>query len=195
MNLKESLQASFARLRWILGWNRIAISLTGAVVLLALAYPSLPSLIIGSLIIMAGTALRTWSSGYVQKNRELSMDGPYVFVRHPLYVGNFLLGFGFSVMANRWFLILAFFVLFYILYVSVIHEEERLLHERFGEAYVEYSKNVPAFVPRFGWHGPRTGHFTWELVRKHREHQTWFGILGGICLLAIKMVWLRSMSG
>jgi len=189
------MQVHLARLKVLLGWNRIAISLAGSAVLLILAHPSLLSLTFGSLVVMVGAALRTWSSGYVQKNMELSMDGPYTYVRHPLYVGNFLLGFGFSVMASRWYLIVAFLVFFYILYVSVIHEEERLLQKRFGEAYAEYSKNVPAFIPRFRWHGPRTGHFTWELVRRHREHQTWFGIIGGICLLALKMVWLKNLPG
>jgi protein-S-isoprenylcysteine O-methyltransferase Ste14 len=189
------MQAFLTRLKFILGWNRIAISLFGAAVLLIFAQPSLWSLIAGSLIILAGAVLRTWSSGYVQKNRELSMDGPYAYVRHPLYVGNFLLGLGFSVMADRWFLILAFGVVFYVLYASVIHEEEKTLRHTFGGAYTKYSKNVPAFIPRFGGRGPQTNRFTWKLVRQHREHQTWLGILGGIFLLAAKMVWLQNMAG
>ncbi len=189
------MQTFLAKLKFTLGWNRIAISLVGSAVLLIFACPSLLSLIAGSLVVLAGAALRTWSSGYVEKNRELSMDGPYAYVRHPLYVGNFLLGFGFSVMANRWFLILAFVLLFYVLYASVIHEEEKTLQHTFGEAYTEYSKNVPAFIPRFDGRGPQTGRFTWELVRQHREHQTWLGIVGGICLLAAKMIWLKNLIG
>jgi len=189
------MQTVLTRLKFLLGWNRIAISLVGSAVLLIFASPSLLSLIAGSFFVLAGAAVRTWSSGYVQKNRELSMDGPYAYVRHPLYVGNFLLGFGFSIMAHRWFLILVFVLLFYILYASVIDEEEKLLHERFGVAYAEYSKNVPAFFPRFGRRGPQSGHFTWELVRQHQEHQTWLGILGGICLLAAKMIWLKNLTG
>lgn len=189
------MQTTLSRLKFLIGWNRIAISLVGSALLLIFARPSLLSLIAGLFFVLAGAAWRTWSSGYVQKNRELSMDGPYAYVRHPLYVGNFLLGFGFSVMANRWFLILAFVVLFYVLYVSVIDEEEKTLKSRFGDSYLEYSRNVPAFVPHFGKRGPQTGHFTWALVRQHREHQTWFGIVGGICLLAAKMIWLHNMAG
>jgi protein-S-isoprenylcysteine O-methyltransferase Ste14 len=189
------MRTFLAKLKFLIGWNRIAISLFCSLVLLLLASPSWLSLMIGSLIVMAGAALRTWSSGYVKKNMELSMDGPYAHVRHPLYVGNFLLGLGFSVMANRWFLVLAFLVIFYVLYASVIHEEERILRQTFGRAYAEYSKKVPTFIPSFGRRGPQTGRFTWELVRQHREHQTWLGILGGICLLAAKMVWLHGMAG
>ena len=123
------------------------------------------------------------------------MNGPYAYVRHPLYIGNFLLGLGFAVMAHRGFLIVAFFVMFYVLYASVIHEEEKTLRHTFGAAYTEYSKNVPAFIPRFGRREPQTGRFAWELVRQHREHQTWLGILGGICLFAAKMIWLHNMAG
>src|SRR5438477_7276448 len=98
MNLNERMQVLLAKVKFLLGWNRIAISLAGSAVLLIFSRPSLLSLIAGSLIVTAGAALRTWSSGHVQKNRELSMDGPYAYVRHPLYVGNFLLGLGFAVM-------------------------------------------------------------------------------------------------
>jgi protein-S-isoprenylcysteine O-methyltransferase Ste14 len=189
------MQPLLAKLKSLIGWNRIAISLVCSILLLVFARPSLMSLAIGSSIVMAGAALRTWSSGYVKKNRELSMDGPYAYVRHPLYVGNFLLGLGFSLMANKWFLVIAFLAIFYVLYASVIHEEERILVQNFGKAYAEYSKNVPTFIPRFGKRGPQTGRFTWDLVRQHREHQTWLGILAGICLLTAKMIWLHSMSG
>jgi protein-S-isoprenylcysteine O-methyltransferase Ste14 len=195
VNLKERMQVLLAKLKFLLGWNRIAISLAGSTFLLIFASPSLLSLTAGTLIVTAGAALRTWSSGYVQKNRELSMDGPYAHVRHPLYVGNFLLGLGFAVMTHRWFLIVAFFVIFYLLYSSVIHEEEKTLQRHFGGAYAEYTKNVPAFIPSFSSQGPRTGHFTWELVRQHREYQAWLGILGGIFLLTVKMIWLDSMWG
>ena len=123
------------------------------------------------------------------------MYGPYAYVRHPLYVGNFLIGLGFSVMAGRWFLLLAFAVLFYVLYATVIDEEEKTLRNTFGGAYAVYSENVPAFIPRFGGRGPQTGRFTWELVRQHREPQTWLGILGGICLLAAKMIWHNIGGG
>ena len=193
--LRRTMPGFLKKLQFWLGWNRIAFSLGCSVLVVAFADPSLWSLAAGSSIIIAGAALRTWSSGYVKKNRELSMDGPYAYVRHPLYLGNFLLGLGFSIMANRWFLIIAFFVIFYALYASVIHEEEQTLHRTFGQAYKDYSKIVPPFIPRMGGGGPRTGRFTWALVRQHREPQTWLGILAGICLLTAKMIWLHSMAG
>ena len=36
------------------------------------------------------------------KNQELATDGPYRFVRHPLYTGNILLVVGFALAASRW---------------------------------------------------------------------------------------------
>ena len=43
---------------------------------------------------LLGEALRTWSSGTLVKNEVLTTEGPYALCRNPLYVGNFLIGFG-----------------------------------------------------------------------------------------------------
>src|ERR1700742_2378122 len=50
--------------------------------------------------IIAGLLIRLWSNGYAIKNDKLTTSGPYAFVRNPLYVGTFLIAFGF-VMALR----------------------------------------------------------------------------------------------
>ena len=50
---------------------------------------------IGAVVACSGTAVRLWASGHIKKNKVLANDGPYQYVRHPLYVGNILLGCGF----------------------------------------------------------------------------------------------------
>ena len=56
-----------------------------------LGEPNLILYIAGIPFIFLGIVIRMWASGHVKKNKMLATDGPYAYVRHPLYVGNILL--------------------------------------------------------------------------------------------------------
>ena len=49
-----------------------------------------------------GLWLRGYAAGYVKKNQELTMTGPYGYTRNPLYVGSMMIAFGFAVAGGRW---------------------------------------------------------------------------------------------
>lgn len=105
---------------------------------------------IGAALFAIGTVIRLWASGVITKNRQLATSGPYVYVRHPLYVGNILILYGFvSASAVWWTAIVALaFFLFY--YPPAIEYEERKLRQIFGPAYDEYMRNTRALIPTFG---------------------------------------------
>ena len=69
------------------------------IVVLLLARPNMFSLIIGSIIIVAGEGIRVWASGHLIRNEEVTTSGPYAYLRDPLYLGRFLLLIGFCIMA------------------------------------------------------------------------------------------------
>lgn len=78
---------------------------------------------------------------------KLLNEGIYARIRHPRYVALvFGIG-GFCLFANYLGTYLVWVAMLPALYVLVVIEE-RELRERFGEAYVEYSRNVPRFLPR-----------------------------------------------
>jgi len=81
------------------------------------------------------------------KNQKLVTWGPYRYVRHPSYLGYFLMFFG------LFFLWPNLFTLFPLVaipgYFRVTFEEERLLVRRFGDEYVEYQRKTGRFIPRF----------------------------------------------
>jgi hypothetical protein len=56
----------------------------------------------GVVLVFLGIAARLWASGHIKKNKALATDGPYAYVRHPLYVGNITLGFGFALASSLW---------------------------------------------------------------------------------------------
>lgn len=99
-----------------------------------------------------------WSlEAKVRPKHRLVTEGPYAWVRHPLYLSFLLLtlgtGLAFSSLAG---LLLA-------LPVSLsgagirITVEERLLRQRFGGAYRSYCQRVPALFPRLTRKGARIG--------------------------------------
>src|SRR5688572_13869675 len=51
----------------------------------------------GLALALAGVLLRGWAAGYLEKGRKLAQDGPYSFLRHPLYDGSFLIALGITV--------------------------------------------------------------------------------------------------
>jgi protein-S-isoprenylcysteine O-methyltransferase Ste14 len=66
----------------------------------AAPYPTLVAL--GVPIALLGALVRFYASGFIVKNQELATDGPYRFVRHPLYTGNVLLVVGSAIAGSRW---------------------------------------------------------------------------------------------
>ena len=51
------------------------------IVVLLLARPNMFSLIIGSIIIVAGEGIRVWASGHLIRNEEVTTSGPYAYVQ------------------------------------------------------------------------------------------------------------------
>jgi len=103
----------------------------------------------GVWFVVLGALIRLWAAGFIKKIRELATCGPYMFVRNPLYLGNFLMGLGFCLFINNMFLSLLYIFLFFIFYCGTIQEEQILLTDLFGQEYIEYKKSVPAFFPLF----------------------------------------------
>ncbi len=57
--------------------------------------------IIGLAVAAFGQVFRIYAAGFIHKNKQLASTGPYALVRHPLYLGNFLILFGFALAANN----------------------------------------------------------------------------------------------
>ncbi len=173
------------RVRVLVSHHRIATSAVLASALWMLARPGLFSMLAGVPVVLMGEAIRTWSSGQIDKNKALATEGPYALTRNPLYLGNFFLGLGFSIMAGRWVVPVIFLPLFAFVYRATIRDEEETLMRLFGREFDAYRLSVPRFFPRLP-SGPLGGQFEWSLVKKHREYNTWIGIGIGIVLMLIK---------
>ena len=93
---------------------------------------------------------RLWALLYISghKKIELITDGPYSMVRHPLYVFSLIGAIGIG-LASENLIILAVLVIFYLLYypLTILVEEAKLI-DKFGQAYLDYIKSTPRFLPK-----------------------------------------------
>jgi len=110
-------------------------------------------------ISLCGELIRIITVGYAPKNtsgrntaagqiaEELNITGLYSVVRHPLYVGNFLMWLGpVLFLKSAWFAVI-FALIYWLYYERIMFAEEQFLRRKFGEAYDKWSEKVCAFIP------------------------------------------------
>lgn len=152
--------------------------------------PHWPPIAWSLLLVLPGLWLRGYAAGYVKKNRELTMTGPYAHVRNPLYLGSISIAAGFALALMSWPFAVVLVVFFLLIYVPVIASEEKFLRGEFLE-FEWYCARVPRLIPRItparapdGDRG-NPGSFSFELYRKHREYNSAIGAALLYCSLLL----------
>jgi protein-S-isoprenylcysteine O-methyltransferase Ste14 len=154
------------------------------------ARPSAASLAWSLLLAVPGLLLRAYASGYVKKNAELAVTGPYAYTRNPLYLGSILIAFGFAAASRSIWITALLAMLFIVIYAPTIYSEEQFLRSTFP-TFESYAKRVPRLLPRLT---PARlegdGSFSAELYRQHREYNS---VLGACAVYAVLVatLWLR----
>lgn len=111
----------------------------------------------GLLIYVAGYALMAWALVVLGRQYQpggtaphrgdrIVIEGPYRFVRHPMYTGALVGALGLSLMTQSWAMLCAF-GLYVVLIVALIRREEDRLRGAFGDPYGAYQGRVRALVP------------------------------------------------
>ncbi len=139
------------------------------------------------LISVSGLAMRTIVVGWVPKgtsgrNRKkqvantLNTNGIYSTVRHPLYLGNFLMWMGLIIYTgNIWFIIIAG-LLFWVYYERIMFAEEDYLRQKFGDDFETWARQTPAFFPKFKkWKKPDLTFSVKKSIR--REYRGLFAVI------------------
>lgn len=114
--------------------------------------PKSPWFWVGITVSFCGAAFQWWCFACIMTSKELAQNGPYRFVRNPMYLARYVMVLGLFLMLDptlpwRW-LWPAGFSLFYAFFMhNRVLREERKLREIFGAPYLNYLKAVPRFVP------------------------------------------------
>lgn len=120
--------------------------------------PSLYSILSGLPFIIIGEFIRIWAVGYAGSETRttngvggsnLVTQGPYSYLRNPLYFGNVLIYIGIGIMSYALFpyLQILAFLYFTFQYYCIILNEEDYLKNTFAEKFSEYTKTVNRFFP------------------------------------------------
>jgi len=107
--------------------------------------PALLPVAIG--VSMVGQLIQGWCFGSLVKNWELSIRGPYVLVRNPMYLGRFFLILGFICLLGSLPAVAVYTILYYPYMLFRVKREERRLRRTFGEEFERYCRDVGRFLP------------------------------------------------
>jgi protein-S-isoprenylcysteine O-methyltransferase Ste14 len=93
------------------------------------------------------TIAANWSSDVqLKRDHELIVEGPYRWVRHPIYTGVLLMFVGTALAVGEWRGMLAA-VIAAASFWRKLRLEESFMRRQFGEAYARYAARVPALIP------------------------------------------------
>jgi protein-S-isoprenylcysteine O-methyltransferase Ste14 len=186
-------QAAKSNITWSRVARRIRVPMGFALAIFYFwrARPTWGFLIIGALIALLGIVLRTAASGQVKKNQELTMTGPYAYVRNPLYLGSIVIAIGFAVAARDLWVALAILAMFALIYVPVIRAEETFLRKQFP-AYDGYARRVPSLLSHTLLLRQIMDGFSRELYWQHREYNALLGAAAMLAALAVKILWFHG---
>ena len=156
-NISDAERSPAARIGAVLfrhrGWLPVPFLL---VPLLAHGNADAMNWILGAVLIVFGEAIRlsgVAAAGTETRRRSRTVHrlvtyGIFAWMRNPLYVGNFLIWMGFTVISGvLWFIPVAI-VLFAIEYTLIVRYEEGVLESTFGEEYLRYKQRTSRWFPR-----------------------------------------------
>jgi protein-S-isoprenylcysteine O-methyltransferase Ste14 len=83
----------------------------------------------------------------VVEGHELIQDGPYAYVRNPIYTAMLGMMVATGLAMEHWITLLVALPIFMIGLVIRVRIEEKLLRAAFGAQFEDYAKRVPAVIP------------------------------------------------
>ncbi len=123
-----------------------------------------------AVLLVVAAFIRTWASSYLQasvvyasevKSASLIADGPYRYVRNPLYFANVLMIIAVGSMMSRLGFVVAVVAMLVFCYRLIFREESELQASQ-GQKFAEYRKAVPRL-----WPSP------WPRIASAGRHAKW----------------------
>lgn len=107
---------------------------------------------LGFALAISGQIWRIYAAGMIYKNKQLATTGAYSLVRHPLYLGNFVILIGFTIACANWMVALLVVLFFWFYYPAAIEYEDSKLERIFEDEWRQWSSHTSAMLPtRLSW--------------------------------------------
>ncbi len=152
-------------------------------------------------LVAFGALVRTWGAAYLKSSvvfdaklhsDALVADGPYRYVRHPLYFGSIVAAIGFALLASRTgFLFIV--IVMTLLYVRLAGREEAELQREQGDRFREFCRRVPRLWPSLSARVPATGAKP-QWAQAFRGEMFMWGFAAAIALFAVTLNWIVLWS-
>jgi len=202
MALREELEHSG---NWLFRWRSYLPLLLAGLFLVALTHFEYPHDNHGwdtlwelfcMLISFFGLAIRMYAVGCVprgtsgrnvteQRANVLNRTGIYSIVRHPLYLGNFIIWFGIILSVRLWWFMIVALLIFWLYYERIMFAEEEFLRKKFGDDFLNWAARTPAFLPikLKKWRKPELPFQFKNALR--REYSGFFAIVSAFSVLEL----------
>ena len=151
--------------------------------------------ILSILVSLAGIIVRAYTIGTTpagtsgrntqeQVADALNSTGIYSLVRHPLYLGNYLMWAGLLLFTGHFWFIISISLVYWLYYERIMFAEERFLEKKYGQVYTDWSMTAPAFFPRLkGFRKPSIPFSLKSVFR--REYSGWLATAIGFAFIDI----------
>ncbi len=149
---------------------------------------------------MLGLAVRVLTVGHAPQKTsgrnthaqvadELNTTGMYSVVRHPLYLGNFLIWMGVALFLHDAWIAVLVALAFALYYERIMFAEEEFLRASFGTGYVAWAQRTSAFLPDPRRWSPPSLPFSLRNVLR-REYSGLFGVIASFTALEVGGDWV-----
>jgi len=119
------------------------------IILLFASPPQWPWFAVGIVLVATGIALHGWAAGYLaragyaEREKLLTVRGPYRHNRNPYYLAQMIMELGFFCLAGRPLFYLFYLPIIFYVYRRWVINEEIFLESEFGEPYRTLKRDVP----------------------------------------------------
>lgn len=162
--------------------------------------------LIALIISLTGMAIRCVVVGYKPKNTSggnvrrqkaevLNTKGLYSIVRHPLYLGNFIIWIGISLVFRTWWMTVLIGLIFCLYYERIAFAEEEFLRKKFKDSFIQWAAVTPAFFPTMKNWQPAESAFSWKKILG-KEYACFFAIIMTFTIIKIliNLITYRNLS-
>jgi protein-S-isoprenylcysteine O-methyltransferase Ste14 len=103
----------------------------------------------GMILMVLGSIGRIWASLFIEghKTKKVITEGPYSFIRHPLYLFSLMILLSLFLAIKSVFIGLYLLTMFILFHIPTVLNEERVLTELHGGDYIQYKNRVSRFIP------------------------------------------------
>lgn len=84
----------------------------------------------------------------IRKDHKLIAEGPYKYVRHPMYTVIWIWVLFQGIVLSNWAVIIIGILTWSILYFVRLPDEEKMMIEKFGQEYKDYMRKTKKIIPR-----------------------------------------------